>query len=124
MAKKNEITPREATRMVAQGDVMFIRVDRLPGDVKKVDSKASRHIVAHSETGHHHTVDATGTALYEWTDPNVCFLQLASDCEFTDVTHHRDYDTHAPIRLLGKGSTWKIQRQNEWSPEGWRRVED
>lgn len=122
---KEELKSEIATAkcMAAQGDVMFIRVASLPSDAKLVEQKGTRAIVAHSETGHHHTVDATGTKLYEWTDPNVCFLQLTG--EYVDVVHHRDYDTHAPIRLEGgPDSIWKIQRQSEWTPEGWRQVQD
>ena len=42
--------------------------------------------------------------------------------EFADVEHLWPFDTHETIRLTpGK---WEIRRQREWSPEGWRRVED
>lgn len=34
----------------------------------------------------------------------------------------RSFDTHESILL--KGGTYEIRRQREYTPEGWRRVED
>ncbi len=108
-------------RMGAQGDVIFRRVTNLP-----VGAQAAPHsgrlVVAHSETQHHHAIDDVGVVRYEVGNPLVCYLQI--DGSFADVVHHRSFDTHETLRLLGGGSIWECRRQREWTPEGWRRVED
>lgn len=110
-------------RMAAQGDVLFRRVKKMPEGVKAQESKG-RVVVAHSETGHHHAIDAMGVRLYEGADPLIAYLVLES-VEHADVVHHRSYDTHATIRLSGGvGSIFEIRRQREYSPDGWRRVVD
>ena len=105
-----------------QGDVGFFRVDKLPTKLE-VTSKASEPIVvAHSETGHHHSIHGPGVELLEKTDrdPLVCYLRITA--EYADVVHHRDFDTHQTVRLT-KG-LYEVRRQREYVPEGWRRVED
>lgn len=110
----------------AQGDVMFRRVDKLPAGLTEVEPKKLRKVVAHSETGHHHAIDDMGVRMFQGADPMVCFLVLES-VEHCDVVHHRPWDTHATMRLSGGGqvgSVFEVRRQREWSPAGWRRVED
>lgn len=120
---RREITMKSIKRMAAQGDVVFRRVKAVPVGFA-LQPEAPRTIVAHSETGHHHAIDSTGVRLYEGSDPLVCYLRLES-VEFADVVHHRGYDTHETVRLLGGvGSVFEIRRQREYTPEGWRRVED
>ena len=112
-AKKNLIQ-----KCAAQGDVLFIRVADVPGDAKPA-IKSTSHIVAHSETGHHHVARGEALMLHGHADPMICFLSSASDIE---IVHERSFDTHATICLAG--GVWKVQRQREAAPEGWRRVED
>jgi len=86
-------------------------------------------VVAHSETGHHHSIADAAVAHFEVPgDPLVCYLQLEGGADFgggVDVVHHRAWDTHETIRLLGQpGDVWQVRRQREHTPEGWRRVED
>jgi hypothetical protein len=108
-------------KMAAQGDVLFRKVAALPAGAK-LDETKGPIVVAHSETGHHHAIDeASGAKLYRLeNDPMVCYLQLAADVE---VTHHRPYDTHAPLKLAGPG-VFEVKRQREYTPQGFRRVED
>ena len=81
-------------RPAFQGDVMFRRIERLPSNATL--QKGTEHVVAHSETGHHHV--SLGGAYYTTPDPFVAYLVTA-----------------APV---------EIRRQREHTPEGWRRVED
>lgn len=118
-----------ASKSAAQGDVMFRLVGKLPINAVVIPPDPSgRIVVAHSETGHHHAIDSMHVKMLQApSDPLVCYLQF--DNEFSgdgvDVVHHRTWDTHETIRLLGKpGEIWEVRRQREWSPEGWRRVED
>lgn len=106
-------------RPAFQGDVMFRRISRLPTGLTPIE--AEEHIVAHSETGHHHV--ALGGTLYHTNDPLLAYLVTRVD---TKVEHRRSTDTHETLDLLCDGGevVWEIRRQREYTPEGWRRVED
>ena len=108
-------------RMAFQGDVCFVRVKSLPADTTDTTPEG-RIVVAHSETGHHHAIEPGEAKLFERAqrDPMVCYLQIAG--EYADVVHHRPTDTHETVRLL-KGC-WEVRRQEEYTPQGWVRVED
>jgi len=104
----------------AQGDIYIRRVDSIPTNAVLVKSENGQCIVTHSETGHHHVMEAADVKMY--TLPNSildCFLDVMNP---TKLEHLRSYDTHEPI-LFEKG-TYHVRRQREHSPEGWRRVAD
>jgi len=108
------------SKLAAQGDVTFRRIDKLPEGVTLAPVKDDRIVVAHSETGHHHTVDGTGLEFHQPSDNAlICYLR----CEqVSDVRHHRDFDTHATFAL--EPGLWEVRRQREYTPQGFRRVED
>lgn len=113
--------------MAAQGDVIFRRIDKLPDGLVEVPRKGSI-VVAHSETGHHHTADEPHIRLFEKAtrDPMVCYLsigEVGDDEVAATFTHHRPHDTHATLQCLG-GGFLEVRRQEEYTPAGWRRVED
>lgn len=106
----------------AQGDMLLIKVDKIPDGAKPRKAENGLHVLAHSETGHHHAVE-DGVGVGVLAEPNndmVCYLKIEGD--YADVVHYRNYDTHETIRLLQ--GDWMIKRQREAVPEGWRRVED
>jgi hypothetical protein len=113
---------KKILRVGAQGDVFFVKVDSgVPADAVATAPKGKAHIVAHSETGHHHTVQADGVVMYQGpADPFTCYLRISA--EYADVVHHRPFDTHETIRL-GAG-TWQVHRQREYTPEGFRMAQD
>lgn len=100
-----------------QGDVAFLKVDALPEGAAPEKTKGPV-VVAHSETGHHHVVEGRLVKLFR-VDAMTCYLRLDAPAE---VVHQRPFDTHETLKL-GKG-VWQVRRQREWTPEGWRRVED
>jgi len=106
----------------AQGDVMFIRVKEVPGNYKEVKPDCGKYVVAHSETGHHHQIDADGrvTMLVDAQDPFTCYLRVEGFN--AEVVHNRSFDTHETIAL--PPGLWQVRRQREYIPEGFRRVED
>lgn len=114
---------KEIKRCGAQGDVMFRRVDVIPpGFAPEPASK--RTVLAHSETGHDHSVDVAGVRLHVGQDPLVAYLQLET-VERCDVVHHRSFDTHETMGLGGGvGAIWEVRRQREYTPAGWRIVAD
>lgn len=107
-------------KQAAQGDLLITRVDAIPPhlDVIKHDGPT---VLAHSETGHHHAIaERFGAVHYRSDNPLVSFLEIEGGPALLE--HHRSFDTHAPIDL-GAGK-YEIRRQREYTPEGWRRVED
>lgn len=114
---------KEISKIGFQGDVMFERVRSVPASAKRVE-RTGDLVVAHSETGHHHVIRALDVECWEEPkNPLICYLRLGND--LADVEHLRAWDTHETVRLLGKPSTvYKVRRQREWSPEGWRKAAD
>jgi hypothetical protein len=118
---------KTATRMAAQGDVLFRRVGGVPPAAKK-HAHDGTVIVAHSETGHHHVIVSRDVDLYSTDDPLISVLHLK--CAFADVQHLRSHDTHETLRLFGSESEdtyFEVRRQREYtepSPEPWNKVVD
>lgn len=113
---------KSVEKMGAQGDLLVMRVDKLPAGLKEEVCR-SGFVAAHSETGHHHVLnlkDAHEAKLFRAQDPFTCYLQLAGDG--AEVVHMRPFDTHETIGL-GAG-LWMLKNQREYQPEGWRRVAD
>ena len=113
------------SHIAAQGDVLFIKTDAIPDNAVEVAPEANgQHIITHSETGHHHVMRADRVKRFlpnegQSGDGMVSYLQVL---EPTEIKHLRPHDTHAPI-MFGKG-TYEVRRQREYTPQGWRRVED
>jgi hypothetical protein len=108
--------------IAAQGDILILKIDELPDvALKEVHSEDGYNIiVTHSETGHHHVMEREKVQMFENTDNELeAFLTVHRDAS---LKHLRDYDTHEPISM-GPGN-YKIIRQREYTPEGYRRVAD
>ena len=109
----------------AQGDLLIRRIGALPANCIQLQSENGFFIVAHSETGHNHVIaERPNVILYTTNDPMVSYLQVieATDATETIIEHLRNFDTHEPIAI--PPGNYEIRRQREYSPEGWRRVED
>ncbi len=113
----------------AQGDLIVRRVPTLPTGLKREKPQPSGVIVAHSETGHHHVATVEAGDLVHYTSDDVLrsFI-VAPPGQDVTITHQRAWDTHEALKLLGDEQggevIWEIRRQREYTPEGWRRVED
>ncbi len=104
----------------AQGDIYIRRIDALPANATKACADKGRVIVTHSETGHHHVMDAAAVTMYRLPDSIMdCLLVVDQP---TALEHLREHDTHEPI-MFDKG-VYHVRRQQEYTPEGLRRVED
>lgn len=102
---------------------MFVRLDVLPDGL--TETARAPVVVAHSETGHDHVVQDGEARMFQRierdaTSPLICYLYV--DSEHVDVVHRRPWDTHGAIRL-DRGA-WEIRRQREYTPDGWRMVQD
>lgn len=109
----------------AQGDLLIRRIGAIPKDATLVTPDKGQFVVAHSETGHNHVIDATQRVkLFTTGDPMISYLQVveATDEAETIIRHLRGFDTHESIKI--DVGIYEIRRQREYTPEGWRRVED
>jgi len=117
---------RTFEKMAAQGDVLFLRADALPETAKEVSPVDGRVTVTHSETGHDHVMELDREAeepnvkLYaDDENPLLAWLEVKRP---SVLKHLRGHDTHEPIQF-GPG-IYQVRRQREYTPEGFRRVED
>jgi hypothetical protein len=127
--------------LAAQGDLLIVRAD-LIGEVKDgwevVVSATGSHVVAHSETGHHHVLraysppagilaDGVLKAPTLWRNPNAENPELRSIVEvpvdgLAEIAHLRSNHTHE-THILPSGC-WVLIRQQRPTPEGWTVVTD
>jgi hypothetical protein len=107
--------------LAAQGDILIRRIDKLPDGLVESKPEDGKHILAHSETGHHHVVEAKQTKRFiDPRDTMISYLEVSA--EHIDLVHNRSFDTHETLRI--PNGIFEIKRQREWTPEGFRRVED
>ena len=104
----------------AQGDILIRRVENIPANAKPAKAENGVYIVTHSETGHHHVVKERAAQLL--IDETNAFISYLSVSEETALEHLRPFDTHESIAL--PPGNYEVRRQREYTPEGWRRVED
>ena len=103
-----------------QGDLMIRRVDAVPAGLEPSAPAEGRHVLAHSETGHHHVVDSRAAELLiDRTNAFIAYLRVLEPCE---VEHLRAHDTHEALALAP--GLYELRRQREHAPEGWRRAAD
>ena len=112
----------------AQGDVLIRRIDKLPETAMKEDTPENgKLIVTHSETGHHHSMvldreesaEANVRMFTSDDNPLISWLEVNRP---TALEHERSFDTHDPIQF--DNGVYEVRRQREYTPEGYRRVED
>lgn len=107
-------------KCAAQGEILLTKVEGIPQGAKEHTGDGDDHIVGHSETGHHHVVNRSEARFYGTEDPFVCYLHVTA--EYADLVHRREFDTHETIRI--PRGVWRVNRQQEYTPEGWRAVQD
>lgn len=106
---------------VAQGDVRLVPCS--PEVVEGVSQQPvdGRVVLAHSETGHHHAIDySEDVAVYD-VDEFVSYVVNRSD-NVIELKHYRSFDRHAPIGI--PPGTFRVVRQREYTPNGYRRAQD
>ena len=113
-------TPRSFKVTSAQGDIYITKIKKLPKGAVEVPVFGNHIVVAHSETGHHHVIEADKATMYKLPDSITDCLLVIND--ETALQHLRDYDKHDPL-ILGKG-VYHVRRQREYTPEGYRMVQD
>lgn len=113
-----KVIKKTQTGIVFQGDIAMERIATLP----KGATPQKGNVVAHSETGHHHVAERA-KVFTQPDDGQTLYMRAIG--KSIDVVHKRNYDVHETIRLESQpGDIWRIRRQREWTPEGWRQVQD
>ena len=112
---------KQFKKQAAQGDMLITKIDKLPPDLLPMEENDDGHfIIAHSETGHNHVVLAENAHAYQAAnDPFVMYLVVNKE---TTLEHLRSFDTHHPIEIAP--GTYRINRQREYTSEGFRRAAD
>lgn len=107
-------------KQAAQGDVLITKIDAIPEGLEVQQAENGKHVIAHSETGHHHTMVAEHVEAH--TMPDEIYDIFLDVKEATPLVHERSFDTHEPI-MLDEGK-YHVRRQREHTPEGFRRAAD
>lgn len=107
----------------AQGDLYLRRIAELPKNVVEQAAVKRQYVVAHSETGHHHVVaESPDVKYYGNPEDEMRAYLVVQGIIGAQLEHLRDFDTHETL-LIPPG-IFELRRQREYTPEGWRRVED
>lgn len=102
----------------AQGDLNIFAVDSIPEGLETCEPDNGQHILAHSETGHNHVIDGNTVRVFRESD----FVSYLDVQKPSNVVHLRSFDTHETIGL--NPGKYRITRQREYTPEGYRRAAD
>lgn len=113
-------------RCAAQGDLLITKIDELPSNIvpDTTRSAGDNVIVAHSETGHHHVLPASDIDLFHAANDGVInefvsYIRVKVD---TTLRHLRGFDTHEPLDI--SRGLYRLNRQREYTPEGFRKAAD
>lgn len=114
---------KEFNKMGAQGDICFMRIEKLPDGLIEQPPVDGKIVVAHSETGHHHAMELLENpqvrAFVSPDSPMKLWLDVQVD---TVLKHFKTYDIHESV-MFRKG-LYEIRRQRENTPKGLRKVQD
>jgi len=110
----------------AQGEIRMFRIDEIPDRAKPMEMENGAYIIGHSETGHHHVLEAERVKVF--ADPEapqgmtILYAILESPGE---LVHLRGHDTHAP-HAFEPGDKIMFRSDREFDPyaELARRVAD
>lgn len=110
----------------AQGEIRMFRVDEIPASAKPMAKENGHFIIGHSETGHHHVLEAERVAVFADSDaPQGMTVLYAILDSAGSLEHLRSHDTHAP-HAFEAGDKIMFRTDREFDPyaELARRVAD
>lgn len=101
--------------VVAQGELTIRRVNAVPAGCSAMQAENGKFIVGHSETGHHHVLDAKDANVMVLDKPPEGMKILYAILDNPNsLDHLRDHDTHKSIDL-DKG-IYEIRVAREYDP--------
>ena len=112
--------------MAAQGDVMILRIDKLPENIHPAKPDGTHYVVAHSESGHHHVIeDRPNVKFFTSDDPMISYLQVDAAIDETEaLLKHLKVGKDAHETISFGAGFYRINRQRENTPKGLRPVQD
>ena len=102
-------------KIAAQGELTIRRIESIPAGVacSPLAVENGKFIVGHSETGHHHVIDARGADVMVLDRPPEGMKVLYAILEKpTSLDHLREHDTHESIML--EPGTYEIRVAREF----------
>jgi hypothetical protein len=109
------------SKRAAQGEIMIRRIGNLPSDralpagYTTLPAEKGVLIVGHSETGHHHIIDARhGSVAVMDKPPEGMRILRALIEQPTPLKHLRETDTHQPIML--EPGEYELRIAREYDP--------
>lgn len=109
----------------AQGEIRMYRIDAIPADAKPVQREKGHFIIGHSETGHHHVLEAKRVQVFESpTAPEGMRILYALLDSPGSLEHLRGHDTHAPHAFEPGAYMFRTDREYDPYAELARRVAD
>jgi hypothetical protein len=110
----------------AQGEIRMFRVDEVPARATPMNKENGHFIIGHSETGHHHVLEAERVSVFADPDaPQGMTILYAILDSAGSLNHLRSHDTHAP-HAFDPGDVIMFRTDREYDPyeELARRVAD
>ncbi len=110
----------------AQGEIRMFRIDEIPADATPLKKEGGKYIIGHSETGHHHVLEAERVQVFEAPNaPQGMRILYAILDTAGSLEHLRGHDTHAP-HAFQPGDKIMFRTDREYDPyaELARRVAD
>ena len=84
----------------AQGEIIIRRIKKLPIGCTPMKPEDGKFIVGHSETGHHHVIDASDANVSVLDKPPEGMRIIYAVVEKAmALTHLREHDTHESVQL-------------------------
>lgn len=106
-----------------QGELAFqkmVETQVIPPEYEKVDSSGGMHLLAESQSGHHHTVSADAVDMYRKSDDEFNTYLVVHE---TTLARHLKDGGHSPLELVA-GERYRVRHQRQSTPEGYARVVD
>ena len=109
----------------AQGEIRAYRIDEIPAGARPLARDHGQFVIGHSETGHHHVLEAERVEVFEAdTAPEgmrVLYALLETPGE---LRHLREFDTHAPQAFAPGAYMFRTDREFDHYAELARRSAD
>lgn len=103
--------PDTFTTVGAHGEITFVRVDALPDGFESISATNGEFVVAHSETGHHHVLEADGVEyMPDREDAMVAWVRIQNG-DGAKLSHKRSNDTHGTLTV--KPGLYRINHARE-----------
>lgn len=105
--------------IAAQGEIRVFTVNKLPAarTLKPFEREKGKLIIGHSETGHHHVLEAEEVETWETKEaPEGIKIRFALLKTPGELKHLREHDTHMTIKL--EPGLYMFRTDREYDPYG------